>query len=178
MKKIITILWVLLILTSCSNPKDLEKIEELEMSKSQLQAEVSKLTLEVEDNIFQKNKECWLLDEEIKQYLFDPQYLMRKFDPQIDEVFYSKKRNSCLFSFSYQKFECENIDFSSDLWQELNCLSKDKQLVDFFTKKILVTSDWMYQKSKYDCLDNAKKDEEYDDCNSRFDFKTKVQAYK
>lgn len=85
----------------------MDRIEELKNKNTKLQDTVSQLEETNKNDIFEKNKECGLLRNEIKDELFDPQYTFGILDPQIEEIFYSQKKNSCLYIFSYRKPACE-----------------------------------------------------------------------
>jgi hypothetical protein len=92
MKKIIPLLWIILLLSSCySNPKDLKKIEELQNINTNLEIEIWFLGQEKENNVFQKNKECRSLIGEID---FSSDY----WGTEVNEVFFSKKEQECFYT--------------------------------------------------------------------------------
>jgi len=110
MKKIILILWILLLLTSCySNSKDLEKIEELKGK--------------VELDNFEKKKECISLEWDMRKQLeWYERYSSRMewTTLYLTEVFYSPLKNSCLYKSEF---------IFNDIYKlEIN---------DFFTKEII-----------------------------------------
>ena len=169
-------LWIILLLASCSNPKDLEKIGELERKISQIETERK-------NDLFEKNKECWLLTDEIKKELFDPQYVYKNLDPQIEEIFYSKKRNSCLYVFSHQKLECEDMSIDEvwfEVYSEFQCIIQDKQLVDFFTKEMLAEKSTYNYNQTTECYDRLKNidDNYFDTCDKAYSFNFKVKEFK
>ena len=100
MKKIIVLLIMLtFVLSSCSidwNDKKDKRIIELENK-------VEEIRKEKESDLFYKKQEC-------KKYQ-DTAFLFLKEWDEIDSIFYSKKLNSCLFSFiTYETVSLEGFD--------------------------------------------------------------------
>ena len=88
------------------------------------------------EDLFEKKKECASYQEEITQ---DISFAYDDSDPVLEEIFYSPKRNSCLYVFRYYWTpECLKLDI--DQFLEWKCQIKDQQIVDFFTKETVYDS--------------------------------------
>jgi hypothetical protein len=104
MKKITIILFsMLFILSSCySNPDDLAKIKELEKTAQENTINLTKikeLEKTVQENtIFKKNIECKNLESNIKKEL--AKYDFEDMINEINDLWYSAKLNSCIYSTS------------------------------------------------------------------------------
>jgi hypothetical protein len=124
--KITLLLWILLLLSSCySNPKDLEKIEELEDKLSSSQDST------LENDIFSKKIECSKvnIDSDIKENWWK---YANNYD--IEEIFYSKTKNSCVWIINLYDDEIK------DIWA-YDILQKDWFLT-YFTNPIWLCNFW------------------------------------
>ena len=68
----------------------------------------------------------------------------RKGDPVLEEIFYSPKRESCLYVFRYWPTAewCEENEDSMDIYDLAKyCIMKNKVIVDYFTKEVLMERD-------------------------------------
>lgn len=103
MRKIIVLLIMLtFVLSSCSIDWNDEKDKKI----TELRNENLLLNKKIDDDLFQKNVECNKLDAEINAYAIN--FYWEKV--QIKNIFYSPKRQSCLFSvYSVRDFWNSNI---------------------------------------------------------------------
>ncbi len=100
MRKIIVLLIMLtFVLSSCSIDWNDEKDKKI----TELENKVEEIIKEKESDLFNKKQEC-------KKYQ-DTAFLFLKEWDEIDSIFYSKKLNSCLFSFiTYETVSLEGFD--------------------------------------------------------------------
>lgn len=113
--KLISLLWIILLLTSCySNPKDLEKIEELENKVSKLESSIW------EKDLFWKKQECLAYKNDI--YNFALSYDSDIWN--IEEIFYSPSEESCFF--------IANKLYKYDLWER-----NIKMIFDYLNQKMI-----------------------------------------
>lgn len=131
MKKIIFIIWLLFLLTSCySNPKDTKKIEELE----------SKIEKIEENDSFEKNQECAKYKDSM---LEDAQnknidWMTRTWDTykiDIEEIFYNKENRTCIYIITIDKF----IDLVV-WWKYTDYIPLNKYAYDYLSKKELFST--------------------------------------
>ncbi len=145
MKKIISILIIsIFTLSSCSNPEDLERIEELEKQIINLENTISEIQLSVENNIltekeyiFDKNKECGLLIDKMQIDRINEWWDNFKW---INQIFYSEKVNSCIYEATLYFQDTKN---------------QFRYLFNFFTKEEITSR--AYNKLNYwNIIDNLK----------------------
>lgn len=111
MKKIISIsLLSVLLLSSCSIDWNDEKAKK-----------ISKLENEIKNDIFKKRKECAVLDKEMLEFAQE----FRSTIYEVQEIFYSPKRNSCMFIWDtgyeyylFDYFSRENLEIYKNTSQE------------------------------------------------------------
>ncbi len=90
-------------------------------------------------DLFAKKKECAGYKDKIMEDILTPNLVYNESDPELTEIFYSPKRNSCLYVFDYYKSpDCLKID--TDTYVKVGCQFKESQIVDFLTKEIVYSS--------------------------------------
>lgn len=110
MKKIIfTLITLVFILSSCSNPEDLKKIEELEQ-------EISEIKLNEKEFIFEKNKECSIYRDEIENKIDTLNW-----SNSIITINYNQNRNSCIYYY-FNLWDKYNTYYIEDYftWESLH----------------------------------------------------------
>lgn len=107
MKKIILVIFFTFLLTGCANKQ---------VSQSN------------PANDFQNKKECASLTREIENKIHEKYVKDTERTAQLEEIFYSKKNNSCLYKMSASVL-INNVYF------------KSYQLIDALTEKIIATTD-------------------------------------
>lgn len=91
------------------------------------------------ENLFAKKKECAGYKDKIMEDIMMPNLVYHDSDPELTKIFYSPKRNSCLYIFDYYKYpDCLNMD--TDTYVKVGCQFKESQIVDFLTKEIVYSS--------------------------------------
>ena len=131
-----------------------QKNEELLKSKEELKSQhelyVKTEELEVlvteesERDFFALKKECASSNDAIIADINAENLIYRKGDPVLEEIFYSPKRESCMYVFRYWPMPewCEaNRDTMSFDEQVKYCFLKNKVLTDFFTKEVVMERD-------------------------------------
>lgn len=119
MKSITLIFWILLILTSCySNPKDLALAEGIE-----------KNNLEEKQFIFEKNKECYSLNEEVRQK--KQKDFIDCGTVEILEWFYSPSINSCIHWMRTEIINCST--FENKYWEYFLTIK------DYYSNRNIIT---------------------------------------
>ena len=102
-----------------------------------------------DESLFEKKQACASYRDEIWEDIREPTLVYDTLDPQLEEIFYSPVRDSCLYVFEHLRIECEDLS-GTELFLEAGCIRKTEQAVDFLTKDFLFDSESYYQ-----CLDAA-----------------------
>lgn len=91
------------------------------------------------EDLFAKKKECASYKDKIMEDILTPNLVYNDLDPELTEIFYSPKRNSCLYIFEYYKSpDCLKMDI--DTYIKGGCQFKESQIVDFLTKETVYNS--------------------------------------
>jgi len=108
------------------------------------------------EDLFVKKKECAGYKEKIMEDILTPNLVYKNSDPELTEIFYSPKRNSCLYVFDYYKSsDCLKMD--TDTYFKVGCQFKESQIVDFLTKETV------YSSVTYDnCFERVSKNKDAD----------------
>lgn len=165
MKKLLVLPLLFLVLSGCTSSS---KDEEMAFSTKiqELEKQIATLQTEKEDNFFKKKQECASHKNDILTDLRKPDMVVSREDPQIQEIFYSSKRNSCMYIFRHfaePSEVCEKSDLSSQYGIE-NCIQKVYELVDFFTKE------WIYSSTNYDKCITQNESSNISNCKSLIEF--------
>lgn len=91
----------------------------------------------ISDDIFKKKQECAKYkDDMLKESIsFHNEWMTRTWDAydlSIDEIFYSKSYNSCIYELSISK--------TIDIWEWLQKILLNKYLYDYLSKKEIITT--------------------------------------
>lgn len=91
------------------------------------------------EDLFAKKKECANYKDKIMEDILTPNLVYKNSDPELTEIFYSPKRNSCLYIFDYYKSsDCLKMD--TNTYFKVGCQFKESQIVDFLTKETVYSS--------------------------------------
>lgn len=130
MKKIFVLFSLIFILSSCSIDWNWEKDKKI----AELGKQVSEFKKAQENDLFERNKECYQLTNEIKSDLESEEWFMK-----VTEIFYSKQEKTCFYVIWKQPF-------IERLWK----YEQQYFLINLFTKEVVETH---YSESKLDNLD-------------------------
>lgn len=90
-------------------------------------------------DLLANKKECAGYKDKIMEDILTPNLVYNDSDPELTEIFYSPKRNSCLYVFDYYKSpDCLKMD--TDTYIKAGCQFKESQIVDFLTKETVYSS--------------------------------------
>ncbi|MDP3245107.1 MAG: hypothetical protein Q8M83_05645 [bacterium] len=108
-------------------------------NNNQVISQIASNTEEQSGDLFTKKKECAGYKDDIMEDILTPNLLYDESDPILEEIFYSPKRNSCLYTFRYYKSpNCLKVDI--DTYVKMLCGAKERQIVDFLTKETVYSS--------------------------------------
>ena len=166
MKTLTLLLIPLLFLTSCTidwNDEKDKKITELNQKFEEQKEEIRRTQ---DDGIFKKKKECSEYENKMMEDINNPTYTRHKLDPELNEIFYSPIRKSCIYI--YETFPIESC-LNSNLPNEeyIKYCTKEISVVDFLSKEILFVENYN-KREQYDmCFDKISKSENknYDVCS-------------
>jgi hypothetical protein len=142
MKKILIIILSVLILSGCSSSQKIDQ----KIADTDNQSE----------DLFAKKKECASFKDKIMEDILTPNLVYDDSDPELTEIFYSPKRNSCLYIFDYYKSpDCLKMD--TDTYFKVGCQFKESQIIDFLTKETVY-----YSITYNNCLERELKNKNTD----------------
>jgi hypothetical protein len=164
--KLTLLLIPLLFLSSCTIDWNDEKDKKITELEKQVVAQKEEVKTIKSDEGFKKKQECANYKEEMLEDINNPTYTRYKLDPELNEIFYSPKRKSCIYV--YENFpieDCLNLDLPHE--EYIKFCTKDVSIVDFLTKETIFVENNNQREQYIKCFDSVRqsKDPNYDLCD-------------
>ncbi len=151
----------MILLSSCTidwNDEKDAKIVELNQKIEDQKEEIKKTK---DDELFKKNKECANYKTSMFEDINNPTYTRYKLDPELNEIFYSAKRKSCIYVYeNFMTESCLNLNLPNEDY--IKYCTKEISVVDFLTKEILFVEDYNRREQFNKCFDEIWKTENKD----------------
>lgn len=98
-----------------------------------------KSTEKQSEDLFAKKKECAGYKDKIMEDILTPNLIYNNSDPVLIEIFYSPKRESCLYVFEYYKSpDC--LKMNAGTYIKAGCQFKESEIIDFLTKETVYST--------------------------------------